>query len=239
VEITEVIDTNGDGAINLADIQYLMQNDKNVISILKGNGDFRSEECVELLKQADIVVTNPPFSLFREYLAQLVKYDKKFIILGNMNAITYKEVFPLIKENKIWFGASIHSGDREFQVPESYPLNAAGSRIDENGNKFIRVKGVRWFTNIDYPQRHEDIILYKRYNSEEYPHYDNYDAINVNATNDIPYDYDGAIGVPITFLDKYNPEQFEIIKFRKGDDEKDLSINGKCPYFRILIRKKK
>ena len=239
VEITEVIDTNGDGAINLADIQYLMQNDKNVISILKGNGDFRSEECVELLKQADIVVTNPPFSLFREYLAQLVKYDKKFIILGNMNAITYKEVFPLIKENKIWFGASIHSGDREFQVPESYPLNAAGSRIDENGNKFIRVKGVRWFTNIDYPQRHEDIILYKRYNSEEYPHYDNYDAINVNATNDIPYDYAGAIGVPITFLDKYNPEQFEIIKFRKGDDEKDLSINGKCPYFRILIRKKK
>ena len=239
VEITEVIDSNGDGAINLADIQYLMQNDKNIISILKGNGDFRSEECVELLKQADIVVTNPPFSLFREYLAQLVKYDKKFIILGNMNAITYKEVFPLIKENKIWFGASIHSGDREFQVPESYPLNAAGSRIDENGNKFIRVKGVRWFTNIDYPQRHEDIILYKRYNSEEYPHYDNYDAINVNATNDIPYDYDGAIGVPITFLDKYNPEQFEIIKFRKGDDEKDLSINGKCPYFRILIRKKK
>jgi hypothetical protein len=239
VEITEVIDTNGDGAINLADIQYLMQNDKNVISILKGNGDFRSEECVELLKQADIVVTNPPFSLFREYLAQLVKYDKEFIILGNMNAITYKEVFPLIKENKIWFGASIHSGDREFQVPESYPLNAAGSRIDENGNKFIRVKGVRWFTNIDYPQRHEDIILYKRYNSEEYPHYDNYDAINVNATNDIPYDYDGAIGVPITFLDKYNPEQFEIIKFRKGDDEKDLSINGKCPYFRILVRKKK
>jgi hypothetical protein len=239
VEITEVDDVNGDGAINLADIQYLMQNDKNVISILKGNGDFRSEECVELLKQADIVVTNPPFSLFREYLAQLVKYDKEFIILGNMNAITYKEVFPLIKENKIWFGASIHSGDREFQVPESYPLNAAGSRIDENGNKFIRVKGVRWFTNIDYPQRHEDIILYKRYNSEEYPHYDNYDAINVNATNDIPYDYDGAIGVPITFLDKYNPEQFEIIKFRKGDDEKDLSINGKCPYFRILIRKKK
>jgi hypothetical protein len=237
VEITEVIDSNGDGAINLADIQYLMQNDKNVISILKGNGDFRSEECVELLKQADIVVTNPPFSLFREYLAQLVKYDKKFIILGNMNAITYKEVFPLIKENKIWFGASIHSGDREFQVPESYPLNAAGSRIDENGNKFIRVKGVRWFTNIDYPQRHEDIILYKRYNSEEYPHYDNYDAINVNATNDIPYDYDGAIGVPITFLDKYNPNQFEIIKFRKGDDDKDLSINGKCPYFRILIRR--
>ena len=205
---------------------------------LKGNGDFRSTECIELLKEADIVVTNPPFSLFREYVSQLIEYDKKFIIIGNVNALSYKEIFPLIQKNKIWIGASIHSGDREFQVPESYPLNAAGSRIDENGNKFIRVKGVRWFTNIDYPQRHEDIILYKRYNSEEYPHYDNYDAINVNATNDIPYDYDGAIGVPITFLDKYNPEQFEIIKFRKGDDDKDLSINGKCPYFRILIRRK-
>ena len=238
VEITEVADVNGDGAINLADIQYLMQNDKNVTSILKGNGDFRSEECVELLKQADIVVTNPPFSLFREYIAQLVKYEKKFLIIGNMNAITYKEVFPMIKNNTLWFGASIHSGDREFRVPDSYPLTAAGSRVDENGVKYIRVKGVRWFTNMDYPQRHEDLMLYKQYTPEEYPHYDNYDAINVNATNDIPCDYDGTIGVPITFLDKYNPNQFEIIKFRKGDDDKDLSINGKCPYFRILIRKK-
>lgn len=238
IEISEVHDANGDGAIDLADVRYLLQNDKNAISILKGNGDFRSEECVELLKEADIVVTNPPFSLFREYVAQLVKHDKKFLIIGNVNAITYKEVFPLIKDNYLWFGASIHSGDREFQVPESYPLNAAGYRIDEQGRKFIRVKGVRWFTNLDYRERHEDLILYKSYNPEEYPKYDNYDAINIDKTAEIPCDYDGAMGVPITFLDKYNPEQFEIIKFRKGDDDKDLSINGKCPYFRILIKKK-
>ncbi len=239
VEINEVRDYNGDGAINLSDVKYLMQNDKNVISILKGNGDFRSQECIELLKQADIVVTNPPFSLFREYLAQLVQYEKMFLIIGNVNAVTYKECFKLLKENKMWMGASIHSGDREFRVPDSYPLNAAGCRIDENGKKYIRVKGVRWYTNMDYPQRHEDIILYKNYNKEEYPTYDNYDAININATADIPCDYDGAMGVPITFLDKYNPEQFEIIKFRKGEDNKDLSVNGKCPYFRILIRRKK
>ena len=209
------------------------------INYLKGDGDFRSAECIELLKQADIVVTNPPFSLFREYVAQLMKYEKKFLIIGNVNAITYKEIFPLIKQNIVWLGASIHSGDREFGVPQSYPLNAAGCRQDENGNKFIRVKGVRWFTNMDYKERHEDLILYKNYNPEEYPKYDNYDAINVDKSSEIPCDYDGVMGVPITFLDKYNPEQFEIVKFRKGDDGKDLSVNGKCPYFRILIRRKK
>lgn len=206
---------------------------------LKGDGDFRSPECVELLKQADIVVTNPPFSLFREYVAQLVKYEKKFLIIGNQNAITYKDCFRLIKENKMWLGASIHSGDREFGVPADYPLRAAGCRIDEKGNKFIRVKGVRWFTNLDYKERHDDITFYKKYTPEEYPKYDNYDAINVNKTLEIPDDYDEIMGVPITFLDKYNPEQFEIVKFRKGNDEKDLSINGKCPYFRILIRRKR
>ncbi len=251
VEITEVGDVNGDGAINLADIQYLMQNDKNVISILQGNGDFRSDECVELLKQADIVVTNPPFSLFREYVAQLVKYDKKFLIIGNVNAITYKEFFPLIKENKVWMGISIHSGDREFRVPDSYPLQAAGSRVDEAGIKYIRVKGVRWFTNMDYPQRHEDLILYKHYTPEEYPKYDNYDAINVNVTNDIPCDYEGVMGVPITFLDKYNPDQFEILDARDFTPierlqhknyalikDADGAINGKATYARILIRRK-
>lgn len=206
---------------------------------LKGNGDFRSQECIELLKQADVVITNPPFSLFREYVAQLIKYEKKFIIIGNQNAITYKEIFPLIKQNKIWLGHSIHSGDREFGVPDWYPLKAASSRIDENGKKFIRVKGVRWFTNIDYKERHEKIVLYKKYTKEEYPKYDNYEGINVDKTSDIPMDYDGVMGVPITFLDKYCPDQFEIIKFRKGDDDKDLSINGKCPYFRILIKRKK
>lgn len=223
IEITEVTDINGDGAIDLADVELLIRNRKNTLTILNGNGDFRSDECVELLKQADIVVTNPPFSLFREYVAQLVQYDKKFLIIGNVNSITYKEIFPLIKENRMWLGASIHSGDREFGVPENYPLNAAGYRIDQNGKKFIRVKGVRWFTNLDYPQRHEELVLYKKYTPEEYPKYDNYDAINVDKTSDIPYDYVVDMGVPITFLDKYNPEQFEIVQFRKGNDGKDLN----------------
>ncbi|MBO5760329.1 MAG: adenine-specific methyltransferase EcoRI family protein [Lentisphaeria bacterium] len=238
IEITEITDENGDGATDLTDVKLLLQNRKNILTALKGNGDFRSEECVALLKEADIIVTNPPFSLFREYVAQLVEYDKKFVIIGNQNAITYKEIFPLIKENKLWLGASIHSGDREFRVPEYYNVYSKSLRLDEKGNKYVRVVGVRWFTNLDYSKRHEELDLYKRYNAEEYPRFDNYDAINVGKTTDIPYDYDGIMGVPITFLDKYNPEQFEIIKFRKGMDDKDLSINGKCPYFRILIRKK-
>ena len=218
VEITEVTDVNGDGAINLADVKYLMQNDKNVISILKGNGDFRSQECIDLLKEADIVVTNPPFSLFREYLAQLVKYDKKFLIIGNQNAISYKECFQLIKENKMWLGASVHSGDREFKIPPTYEVRSKSLRVDENGNRYIRVVGIRWFTNLDYPQRHEELILYKHYTLEEYPKYDNYDAINVNSTSDIPMDYDGLMGVPITFMDKYNPDQFEIVTLGVGED---------------------
>ena len=220
---------------------------------LKGDGDFRSTECVELLKQADIVITNPPFSLFREYIAQLIKYEKKFIILGNVNALSYKETFTLIKENKVWLGYSIHSGDREFGVPDYYPLNAAGCRIDENGKKYIRVKGVRWFTNIDYSERHEDLVLYKTYNSEEFPKYDNYDAIEVSKTADIPMDFDGVMGVPITFLDKFNPDQFEILgmessagydpnivgipRLREGDARP--SINGKTTYARIFIKRKK
>lgn len=208
------------------------------VTPLKGNGDFRSEECIELLKEADIVVTNPPFSLFREYIAQLMKYEKKFIILGNMNAITYKEVFPYVKANQLWWGPSISSGDREFQVPDDYPLKAAGCRVDEQGRKFIRVKGVRWYTNLPTPKRSEHLILYKKYNPAEYPHYDNYDGINVNKTTEIPVDWDGYMGVPITFIDKYCPDQFEIVKFRKGDDDKDLSVNGVCPYFRIIIRKR-
>lgn len=209
------------------------------VQYLQGDGDFRSDESVALLQQADIVVTNPPFSLFREYVAQLISFNKKFIILGNLNAITYKEIFPLIKKNRLWFGPSIHSGDREFGVPKDYPLHASGHRIDDDGNKFIRVKGVRWFTNLDYQERYEDLILYKSYSPEDYPKYDNYDAINVDKTKEIPMDYKGAMGVPITFLDKYNPEQFEIIKFRKGNDDRDLSVNGKCPYFRILIKNKR
>ena len=187
---------------------------------LQGNGDFRSEECIEFLKEADIVVTNPPFSLFREYIKQLVEYGKKFIIIGNGNAVTYKEVFPLIKENKLWLGVSPRS--MEFILP--------------NGEK--GVVNACWFTNLEHNKRHRPIDLYKHY-SNEYKHYDNYDAIEVGKVCEIPMDYDGVMGVPITFLDKYCPEQFEIVKFRKGDDDKDLSVNGVCPYFRILIRHRK
>lgn len=205
---------------------------------LEGDGDFRSAECISMLEKADIVVTNPPFSLFRQYVSQLMEYGKKFIILGNLNAITYKEIFPYLKDNRIWLGASIKSGDREFGVPQSYPLTGATTRQDEDGNKFVRVKGVRWFTNLDYPQRHEDLPLVKKYNEKDYPHYENCDAINVDKTKDIPRDWNGMMGVPITFLDKYNPDQFEIIRFRKGDDNKDLIVSGKAPYFRILIKRK-
>lgn len=243
VEISEVTDVNGDGVVNLADVQYLLQNDKNVLTLLKGHGDFRSPECIELLKQADIVCTNPPFSLFREYLAQLVKYEKKFLIIGNMNAITYKEVFPLIKKNQLWMGPSITSGDRKFWVPDDYELRAAGCGIDETGRKFIRVKGVRWFTNLDHKKRHEELILYKVYSPEEYPKYDNYDAINVDKTQDIPCDYDGTMGVPITFLDKYNPNQFEIIGQMATTKKTEFNfgypyVHGKKIYARILIKRK-
>ena len=214
------------------------------IKQLKGDGDFRSDECIKLLKQADIVVTNPPFSLFREYVAQLIEHKKKFVIIGNVNAITYKETFKLIKDNKLWLGKSIHSGDREFGVPDSYPLAAAGFRIDDEGKKFIRVKGVRWFTNLDFKERHEDLILYKKYTAEEYPKYDDYDAVNVSKTKEIPVDYKGVMGVPITFLDKYSPDQFKIIgidRYVKDNPNygKRFTINGKETYARILIKHKR
>jgi len=237
IEITEVSDENKDGAVDLADVQNLIKNRKNTLTLLKGNGDFRSEECIELLKEADIVVTNPPFSLFREYVAQLVEYDKKFIIIGSKNAITYKDIFKLIKENKIWLGNGFPNGNAFFKIPPEYSREwANGVYNPETG--LVKFRNVGWFTNLDFKARHENITLYKQYKPEDYPHYDNYGAIEVSKTAEIPYDYDGAMGVPITFLDKYNPDQFEIIKFRKGDDEKDLTINGRSPYFRILIKRK-
>jgi hypothetical protein len=213
---------------------------QNEWGILKGDGDFRSAECIELLKQADIVCTNPPFSLFREYVAQLIEYGKKFIIIGNVNAVTYKEIFVLFKENKIWLGQSIHSGDREFGVPDNYPLDAAGFRVGEDGKKYIRVKGVRWFTNLNHKKRNEEIVLYKNYSPKEFPKYDNYDAIEVSETKDIPQDYDGVMGVPVTFLDKYNPEQFEIIgnEYDLNIDKGRGYINGKRMYSRIFIKRK-
>ena len=215
--------------------------DKIDIVHFKGDGDFRSKESIELLKQSDIVVTNPPFSLFREHVAQLIKYDKNFLIIGNINAITYKEIFKLIKENKAWLGINLGRGISGFIVPEHYELYGTEARIDDFGNRIVSPNNCLWLTNLETPKRNEDISLSKTYygNESEYPNYDNYDGINVNKTKDIPKDYEGFMGVPITFLHKFNPNQFEIIKFRKGNDEKDLSINGKCPYFRILIKNRR
>lgn len=215
--------------------------DSKDIIHFKGDGDFRSSESIELLKEADIVVTNPPFSLFREYVAQLINYDKQFLIIGNINAITYKEIFKLIKENKAWLGINLGRGVSGFIVPEHYELYGTEARIDELGNRIVSPNNCLWLTNLDTSKRHEDIELTKKYfgNESKYPKYDNYNGINVNKIQNIPLDYDGYMGVPITFLHKFNPDQFEIIKFRKGNDEKDLSINGKCPYFRILIKNKR
>lgn len=220
VEITEVSDENGDGRTDLADVEYLLRNKKNVLSLLKGDGDFRSSECIKLLQQADIVVTNPPFSLFREYVALLESNRKKYIIIGNMNAVTYKEIFPLIAENRLWLG--YNSGHFWFKVPDTYEEKKTDFKIDENGQKWRRMGNICWFTNVDIEKRHEDMPLFRTYSPESYPKYDNYDAINVDRTVDIPCDYYGVMGVPITFLAQYNPEQFEIVAFRKGNDGKDL-----------------
>ncbi len=211
------------------------------ITYFKGDGDFNSEESIRLLKQSDIIVTNPPFSLFRKYVDQLVKNNKKFLIIGNINAITYKEIFKLIKDNNAWLGINLGRGISGFIVPAHYELYGTEVKIDEQGNRIVSPNNCLWLTNLDHAQRHQEIKLTKTYydNKALYPRYDNYDAINVNKTNDIPYDFEGVMGVPITFLHKFNPEQFELIKFRKGEDEKDLSVNGKCPYFRILIKNKR
>lgn len=251
-------DTNGDQRINIEDLEW---------QYLSGTGDFRSDEITRLRDEADIIVTNPPFSLFREFMAWVLESGKQFAVIGNMNALKYRNVFPLIMENKMWLGPSISSGDREFGVPDYYPLEAAGWRIDDNGNKYIRVKGVRWYTNIEHGRRHQPLQLmtmaenlkYSKHKEikgrEEYIHYDNYDAIEVPFTDAIPSDYEGIMGVPITFLDKYCPEQFEIIGVSTGDIAKTLGItknyrgrydiqftkNGvpQCPYERLLIRKLK
>ena len=209
---------------------------------LRGDGDFRSDECVMLLKYADIVVTNPPFSLFREYVAQLIEYDKKFLIIGHQNAITYKEIFPLIRDGKLWLGSGPMGRDMLFDVPQDYAKYLVDTKKEGSAYRVVdgvvkgRLGNAAWYTNLEYERRRQDLILYKRYSPDEYPKYDNYDAINVDKTKDIPMDWDGAMGVPITFLDKHNPDQFEIVRFRKGNDGRDLSINGKYPYFRIVIR---
>ena len=257
--VTEVPDEpllRPDGSL---DLEALFAMPGNSLAHVIGDGDFRSDECEALLQEADIVATNPPFSLFREYISLLGRHGKDFIILGNMNAATYKEVFPLFRDNKVWYGESILSGDRKFHVPDNYPLNAANCGVDEQGRRFIRVKGVRWFINLDIRRRHEPIPLTRRYTPDEYPHYENYNAIEVGRTQDIPFDYDGIMGVPITFLDKYSPDQFEIVMLANGNARTNVPsetlsevsycahsedrggvgiINGKRVYARILIRRK-
>jgi hypothetical protein len=221
IEINEVPDTNGDGATDLSDVEYLLRHNANISKTLTGDGtyaagDFRSAECVEYLKQADVVVTNPPFSLFREYVAQLMEHDKKFLIIGNKNAVTYKEIFPLVKENKVWTGVRSFSGGMWFVSDYEGKYERM---ID--GVKQINVPAI-WLTNIDNPKRHEEIPLFKTYKPEEYPTYDNYDAIEVSKTQDIPVDWSGAMGVPVTFLDKYNPDQFEILGITDRDNNSGL-----------------
>ena len=241
IEITEVTDENQDGRTDLADVEYLLRNRKNALTLLEGDGDFRSPECVELLKQADIVVTNPPFSLFREYMAQLMEYKKAFLIVGNQNATGYKEIFPLIRDNIVWLG--YNNGHFWFTVPDTYEEKKTDFKIDENGQKWRRMGNICFFTNLDIDKRHEDMTLFRTYSPEEYPKYDNYDAINVNRTLDIPCDYYGVMGVPITFMQYYNPEQFEIVGDSRYHDGQDFSddinfINGKGLYRRILIKRK-
>jgi len=237
-------DKNGDKVPNPEEIG---------IHKLKGDGDFRSQESIDLLKQADIVVTNPPFSLFREYVAQLIEHDKKFLIIGNQNNFTYKEIFKLVKENKLWAGID-NGGTKWFRVPDHYDIQTETRIKTENGQKYFSMGSVYWFTNLENRKRNEDIMLYKTYygNESEYPKFDNYDAINVNKVADIPMDYKGAMGVPITFIDKYNPEQFEIISsndVRVNENipikehglikDKEGAINGKPTYVRVLIKNKR
>jgi len=274
--VDHVKDEDGDGAANLTDVALFLKRNKAARIALKGDrgkypgGDFRSSECVAFLKSADIVVTNPPFSLFREYIAQLLEHEKQLLIIGNLNAIKYKVVFPSFQADKLWLGPTITSGDREFQVPDSYPLNAAGWRVDENGTKFIRVKGVRWFTNLDHGRRHEPLNLMtmeenRKFNKKlagkaAYDRFENYKAIEVPFTDAIPSDFDGTMGVPISFLDKYSPEQFEIIWQASGntrastpenvlkrmgysphpDDRGGCAIlSGRRKYDRIFIRRRR
>lgn len=236
-------DTNQNGKIDIDDLEW---------EYLEGDGDFRSKEVKALRDEADIIITNPPFSLFREFLAWIMEAEKKFLIIGNMNAITYKEVFPLIKGNRLWLGATGNGNDMVFGVPQGAEIapkdKEKAERLGYKGN-YTRLGNSCWFSNLDHGRRHQpmtlmtesDNIKYSKHREIKgigYQHYDNYDAIDVPYSDSIPSDYEGAMGVPISWLDKYCPEQFEIVKFRKGNDEKDLSIGGICPYFRILIRKK-
>lgn len=263
--VTKVYDVTGDGGVDMFDVAELFKSHENELTELEGDGDFRSEECLALLDEADIVVTNPPFSLFREYVATLMEHEKKFIIIGNSNAITYKEVFPLIMQDRLWLGVTRSgTGSMWFRIMDDFPVKS-GQKV-ENGVRYQTIGNSAWFTNLDVKKRHEELILVKRYSPEEYPHYDNYDAVEVSKVVNIPCDYAGIMGVPITFLGKYNPDQFEIVgmcenldlyglKTRVYTSEEchqryfelfgkpgtyDLNaagvVNGKKVYQRILIR---
>ncbi|MBQ9940774.1 MAG: adenine-specific methyltransferase EcoRI family protein [Clostridia bacterium] len=248
IEITEVIDENGDGATDLSDVEHLIKSNNNVLTILDGNGDFRSPECLELLKEADIVVTNPPFSLFRSFIATLTEYKKDFIIIGNTNSLTYRELFPLIRANKARTGYTNFNTGMFFEIPDDYETY----HHIENGKKIARVASSCWITTLPVKKHKEFITLYKKYVPENYIKYDNYDAIDISTYTDIPCDYKGIMGVPITFLDKLNPEQFELLGVGSGDFAKELGIQknyrgrtdlaytidgkNKCPFGRILIR---
>lgn len=249
IVINEVTDVNGDGRVDLADVEWLIKNDKNVLTRLKGDGDFRSAECVELLKESDIVVTNPPFSLFREYVAQLVQYGKKFLIIGNKSALHYKEVFSLIQSNRMWTGYRGFSGGMWFNAEYE-----GKTEKYVNGEKLINVASI-WFTNLDHKKHHEEFVFIRRYNPVDYPKYANYNAIDISKAVDIPEDWDGLMGVPDTFLDRYNPDQFEIVGLGAGDLAKEIGVKknfrgrtdvalridgkDKCPYSRIIIRRRK
>ena len=259
--MTSVTDLDGDGAVGLSDVKLLLEQNGSVVTPLSGNGDFRSPECVALLDDADIVVTNPPFSLFREYVAQLVEHGKQFLILGDQNAITYKEIFPLLANAILWLGVN-NGGTKWFRVPMDYDIKTESRKKIVDGVKYFSMGRINWFTNLDHPKRHEKLPLWKDYTPDEYPTYDNYDAINVNRVADIPDDYHGVMGVPITFLSKHNPDQFEILGITDRDDNSglktkeytvydvpnpsDLNRRGviavgdglKSTYARILIRRK-
>lgn len=242
IEITEVKDETGNDTIDLSDVEYLLKNGENVLSLLEGDGDFRSEECTALLHECDIVVTNPPFSLMKEYIPLVAELDKKFLVLGNMNHVTFKEIFHYFKDNKMWLGNN--AGHFWFKVPEYYEVKKTDFKIDENGEKWRRLGNICWFTNLDNEKRHQPLELYKKYTPDKYPQYDTYDAIHVDYYNEIPCDTDKILGVPITYLAYHCDDQFEILgKFDGGSvsNELDLAkpvLNGKAKYKRIAIRKR-
>lgn len=241
VEITHIPSSDPSGMITLEDVEKLLKSPEAGPTLLEGNGDFRSKECIDLLDEADICVTNPPFSLVKEYIPQLMEHNKKFLILGNLNHSTFKELFLYFKKNQMWLG--YNSGHFWFKVPDYYEEKGTDFKIDENGQKWRRMGNSCWFTNLDIERRHTSLDLYKKYTPEEYPKFDNYDAINVDLTQDIPEDYFGVMGVPTTFMTKHNPDQFEIIGLLKhgSDSEFDLGkpmLNGNSKYVRILIKRK-